>query len=91
MPKVLASTNLHKVYGDMVAVDGVTFHVGRNEIVGLLGPNGAGKTTIINMILGILEPSAGTIHIEDTNIATHRSQALARRTSPRSTLRCRAT
>jgi ABC-2 type transport system ATP-binding protein len=75
---VLALTNLHKVYGATVAVDGVTFHVGRNEIVGLLGPNGAGKTTIINMILGILEPSAGTIHIEDTNIATHRSQALAR-------------
>ncbi len=67
-----------KTFGTMRAVDGVSFDVGRNEIVGLLGPNGAGKTTIINMILGVLEPSAGTIHIEDTNIATHRSQALAR-------------
>ncbi len=77
-PKVLALENLRKVYGDTVAVDGVSFDVGRNEIVGLLGPNGAGKTTIINMILGVLEPSAGAIHIEGADLARHRSQALAR-------------
>ena len=77
-PKVLAISDLRKVYGDTVAVDGVSFHVDRNEIVGLLGPNGAGKTTIINMILGVLEPSAGTIHIEGLDIARHRSQALAK-------------
>jgi ABC-2 type transport system ATP-binding protein len=76
-PKVLSLTNLRKIYGDTVAVDEVSFHVGRNEIVGLLGPNGAGKTTIISMILGVLEPTAGTIHIEGVDIATHRSQALA--------------
>jgi len=76
--KVLSLANLRKVYGGMVAVDGVSFEVGRNEIVGLLGPNGAGKTTIINMILGVLEPSAGTIHIEGADIATHRCQALER-------------
>jgi ABC-2 type transport system ATP-binding protein len=78
MPKVLAIADLQKVYGDTVAVDGVSFDVGRNEIVGLLGPNGAGKTTIINMILSILEPTAGTIHIEGADIARHRSQALGR-------------
>ena len=72
-PKVLSLVDLRKVYGDTVAVDGVSFDVGRNEIVGLLGPNGAGKTTTINMILGVLEPSAGTIHIEGLDIATHRS------------------
>jgi len=77
-PKVLALADLRKVYGDTVAVDRVSFDVGRNEIVGLLGPNGAGKTTIINMILGVLEPTAGTIEIEGVNIATHRSQALAK-------------
>lgn len=69
---------LCKNYGDCVAVDHVTFDVGRNEIVGLLGPNGAGKTTIINMILGVLEPGSGTIRIEGVNLATHRSQALER-------------
>ena len=61
-----------------MAVDGVSFEVQRNEIVGLLGPNGAGKTTIINMVLGILEPTAGTIHIEGLDIMTHRGPALER-------------
>ncbi len=60
-----------------MAVDGITFDVGHNEIVGLLGPNGAGKTTTINMILSVLEPTSGTIHIENLDVATHRSQALA--------------
>ncbi len=75
--KTLSVTGLRKVYGDLVAVDGISFDVNRNEIVGLLGPNGAGKTTTINMILGILQPNAGTIHIEDLDLASHRSQALA--------------
>lgn len=76
MSQVLSVTELRKEYGDIVAVDGISFNVGRNEIVGLLGPNGAGKTTTINMILGVLEPSGGTIRIEGLDIATHRSQAL---------------
>src|SRR3954471_12215060 len=74
---VLSVNSLRKTYGDTVAVDGVSFHVGRNEIVGLLGPNGAGKTTTINMILGVLEPTSGTITIEDTDLATQRTRALS--------------
>ncbi|MGA2880842.1 MAG: ABC transporter ATP-binding protein [Bryobacteraceae bacterium] len=77
-PKVLSVRNLRKQYGTTVAVDGVSFEVNRNEIVGLLGPNGAGKTTTINMILGVLEPTSGTILIEDLDIAGKRSQALER-------------
>lgn len=77
-PQILSVTQLRKLYGDTVAVDGVSFDVLRNEIVGLLGPNGAGKTTIINMILGILEPSTGTIEIEGVDIANRRSEALER-------------
>ncbi len=69
---------LGRTYGDTIAVDGVSFDVQVNEIVGLLGPNGAGKTTIINMILGVLEPGAGKIRIEDLDITTNRSQALER-------------
>ena len=73
---VLAVADLRKSYGDTVAVDGVSFSVGHNEIVGLVGPNGAGKTTIINMILGVLEPSSGTIHVGGVDIAGDRSRAL---------------
>src|SRR3954467_11346718 len=75
---VLSVNSLRKNYGDTVAVDGVSFHVGRNEILGLLGPNGAGKTTTINMILGVLEPTSGSVEIEGISLATHRSQALER-------------
>ena len=75
---VLSVTALRKEYGTLVAVDGISFQVGRNEIVGLLGPNGAGKTTTINMILGVLQPTAGTIRIEDVDLATQRSRALTR-------------
>jgi len=78
MPQVLSVVELRKEYGNAVAVDAITFDVGRNEIVGLLGPNGAGKTTTISMILGILEPSSGGIYIEGMDVATNRSQALQR-------------
>jgi ABC-2 type transport system ATP-binding protein len=77
-PKVLTVRDLRKQYGTTVAVEGVSFEVNRNEIVGLLGPNGAGKTTTINMILGVLEPTSGTILVEDLDIATKRSAVLER-------------
>ena len=76
MPKVLSVTELRKSYGPTVAVDGISFEVGSNEIVGLLGPNGAGKTTTINMILGVLEPTSGSIRIEGVDLAEQRSRAL---------------
>jgi ABC-2 type transport system ATP-binding protein len=76
--EVLSVTDLRKQYGESVAVDGISFGVGRREIVGLLGPNGAGKTTTINMILGVLAPSSGTIRIDGIDLATHRSRALQR-------------
>jgi ABC-2 type transport system ATP-binding protein len=75
-PKILTVFGLRKTFGETVAVDGISFEVGVNEIVGLLGPNGAGKTTTINMVLGVLEPSAGTIRVEDRDIATQRARAL---------------
>jgi len=78
MEKTLSITGLRKVYGDIVAVDGISFVVRPNEIVGLLGPNGAGKTTTIDMVLGVLQPDAGTIEIEGVDVSSDRSQALAR-------------
>ncbi|HXZ28732.1 MAG TPA: ABC transporter ATP-binding protein [Terriglobales bacterium] len=74
----LAVAELRKSYGRTVAVDGISFEVGRNEIVGLLGPNGAGKTTTISMVLGVLEPDAGSIHVEGLDIGRQRAAALAR-------------
>ncbi len=79
MPEaVLAVENLCKTYSTLVAVDHVSFQVGRNEIVGLLGPNGAGKTTIINMVLGVLAPSSGAVRIGNIDVLHRRSLALAR-------------
>lgn len=73
----LRVTNLAKRYGQVIAVEGVSFEVRPGEILGLLGPNGAGKTTTINIVLGVLEPSSGTVAIEGLDLARHRSQALA--------------
>lgn len=75
---VLKVQGLSKIYGAKTAVDQLSFRVGRGEIVGLLGPNGAGKTTTINMILGVLAPTSGTIHIGDIDLARERSRALSR-------------
>ena len=74
----LVGDGLHKQYGNVTAVDGVSFTVSPGEIVGLLGPNGAGKTTIINMILGVLAPTAGTIHIGGIDLSQHRARALSK-------------
>lgn len=52
---------LTKRFGELTAVDGLSFEICRNEIFGILGPNGAGKTTTINMICGLLPPSEGVI------------------------------
>lgn len=55
--------NVRKVFGPIVAVDGVSFTVGQGEVLGFLGPNGAGKSTTMKMITGFLTPTAGTVRI----------------------------
>jgi len=55
--------NLKKDFGNIVAVDGISFEVRQGEIYGLLGPNGAGKTTTLRMVAGILEPTNGEVLI----------------------------
>jgi ABC-2 type transport system ATP-binding protein len=58
---MLEVRSLRKRFGDVTAVDGLSFTVGEGEIFALLGPNGAGKTTTINMICGFLPPDSGSI------------------------------
>ena len=77
-PPALAVTDLHRRFGDKLAVAGLSFTVARGEIVGLLGPNGAGKTTTINMVLGVLAPTSGQIWIDGIELARDRRGALER-------------
>jgi len=60
---MIEAMNLSKRYGDVVAVDGVSFSIERGEVVGFLGPNGAGKTTTMRMLTGFLPPTNGTARI----------------------------
>ncbi len=60
---VIEVTNLHKRYGDTVAVDDVSFTVERGEIFGILGRNGAGKTTTVETIEGLRKPDRGTVRV----------------------------
>ena len=61
---ILECRDLRKAYGDLVAVDGVGFHISEGETYGLLGPNGAGKTTTISMVCGLLERDGGEILVD---------------------------
>ena len=60
--------NLSKNYGDVQAVDSISFSLGDGEIVGFLGANGAGKSTTLKMITGYISPTSGNVHIGDKNI-----------------------
>ncbi|HEX4038080.1 MAG TPA: ABC transporter ATP-binding protein [Acidobacteriaceae bacterium] len=75
---ILSVSGLSRQFGATVAVDAISFAVAQHEILGLLGPNGAGKTTTINMILGVLQPTAGRIVIDGCDLARRRRQALER-------------
>jgi len=70
--------HLRKVYGEVVAVDDLTFAVPRGAVLGLLGGNGAGKTTTISMLLGLLEPTAGEIQVLGIDMLRRRYAALPR-------------
>jgi ABC-2 type transport system ATP-binding protein len=63
---------LRKAYGELEAVRGVSFEVGRGEIFGFLGPNGAGKTTTINMLCTLAEPTGGSAKVAGHDVARER-------------------
>lgn len=70
-------SSLTKLYGDVVAVDDLSFRVAPGEVMGLVGPNGAGKTTTLRCLSGIIIPTRGSIRIADADLATAPRQAKA--------------
>ncbi len=70
--------NLVKTFGDLRAVDGVSFEIAPGEIYGLLGPNGAGKTTILSMMAGLLRPDQGRIKIGGDDLGDRPLEVKAR-------------
>ena len=60
---VVVAAGLRKRYGDLTAVDGVSFEVRRGEIFGMVGPNGAGKTTTVECVEGLRQPDGGTVRL----------------------------
>jgi ABC-2 type transport system ATP-binding protein len=64
-------TNLTKYYGKRLAVDDISFNVGKGEIVGFLGPNAAGKTTTMRILTGFLAPTRGDVKVAGYDVLTH--------------------
>ena len=78
-PVLLSAEHITVRFGGLVAVNDASMQVGAGEIVGLIGPNGAGKTTLFNSILGLNEPTEGTVHLfgqEVTTWGVHQRAAL---------------
>ncbi len=75
---VLQVSALTKSFGDVRSVDGLSLELAKGEILGLLGANGAGKTTAINMILGIVKPSSGTVEVFGEDLQQNRIKSLRR-------------
>jgi ABC-2 type transport system ATP-binding protein len=76
---MIAATRLTRRFGARVAVDQVSFEVGRSEIVALLGPNGAGKTTTLRMLAGLIAPTSGTVTIDGVQLTRATGSALRSR------------
>jgi ABC-2 type transport system ATP-binding protein len=66
--KVLQVNGVTKSFGDVRALNGVSFSVEHSEVLGLLGPNGSGKSTLMKIIVGILKPDAGNIQVLTTDV-----------------------
>jgi lipopolysaccharide export system ATP-binding protein len=69
-PDAIVAKHLVKSYAGRRVVDEISIEVNRGEVVGLLGPNGAGKTTTFYMIMGLVQPDSGRVHLGEVNIAS---------------------
>lgn len=86
----LVVDHLSKTFDGRMVVNDLSFFVEPGEIVGLVGLNGAGKTTTINMILGVLAPTSGSVTIAGVNLGAHARRPSPAPISPRSTRLCPA-
>ncbi len=75
---MIEADQLSKAYGEVQALEDVSFQVKTGEIVGLLGPNGAGKTTAIKILTGYLQPDEGTVLIDGLDVLAHTREIQAR-------------
>lgn len=76
-PAIVQVDGLTKRFGSFTAVNGISFEICQGEILGLLGPNGAGKTTTIQMMLGLITPTAGSIRMFGLDLDVHRETILS--------------
>lgn len=67
--------NIHKSFGTVIALKGVNFEIGHNEVVGLLGDNGAGKSTLVKILMGVYPPTGGEIYVRGKKIDLHEYSA----------------
>ena len=72
--KIISVKHLTKRYGDLLAVDDISFDVDSGSIFGLIGPNGAGKSTIINVLSGQLYPTGGSAEVDGYDVSKQRLQ-----------------
>jgi branched-chain amino acid transport system ATP-binding protein len=75
----LEISGLRKVFGGVVALDGVDLSIDLNEILGIVGPNGSGKTTLFNVVTGALKPTGGSVRWRGENIAGLPAHQIARK------------
>jgi branched-chain amino acid transport system ATP-binding protein len=76
---LIETAGVSKAYGDFIALDGVTLSIAEGELVSIVGPNGAGKTTLVNVLTGLLKPTAGVVRFKGDDIAGIGPVMLAKR------------
>jgi branched-chain amino acid transport system ATP-binding protein len=79
MTALIETVGVSKAYGEFVALEGVSLSVADGELVSIVGPNGAGKTTLVNVLTGLLKPTAGVVRFKGEDIAGVGPVVLARR------------
>ncbi|MFV0462388.1 MAG: ABC transporter ATP-binding protein [Nostocoides sp.] len=77
--RVLDLDNVTLKFGGLTALDSVSFHIDRGEILGLIGPNGAGKTTAFNAITGVYQPTSGDVRFEGQSLRGLKKHAITKR------------